>query len=77
MTILNSTYYDEIPDRDRYGDPNEDSVICLHVATSIVPNIIHLSLEQGSQYIELNLTPHHTTDIIIGLLEALIAAGKQ
>ena len=57
MSILSSTYLEDLPDRDRWGNIETEDTISVHVAVSGY-DIIHLMLEEGEgrNSIEVNMT---------------------
>lgn len=78
MSILRSTYLEELPDLDRWGNIDDaNKMIALHVATSGW-DVIHLQLEEneGENAIEVNLTIEDALKLHAGLVEAIIGAVK-
>lgn len=77
MSILRSTYLEELPDRDRWGTIEDQRDIALHVAVSGW-DVIHLQLEEndGTNAIEVNLTVEDALKVHAGLTEAIIGAMK-
>lgn len=78
MSVLRSTYLQEMPDRDRWGNiDNPDNIIAVHIATTGWEHV-HIMLEQneGENEIEVNLTIEAALEILAGLAEAIRGAQK-
>ena len=58
MSVLQSTYYEELPNLDRYGDLDDEEPIQVHVAAAFFEHV-HLSLESCDQITEVNMTIEH------------------
>jgi hypothetical protein len=78
MSILRTTYLEQLPDRDRWGNIDyADKPITVHIATSGW-DAIHLMLEDESEQnaIEVNLTIEDALQLLAGLAEAIEGAQK-
>ncbi len=77
MSILSSTYLEELPDRDRWGDITNDDTIAVHVAVS-GHDIIYLMLEENldGNSIEVNMTIEDALQLLAGLAQAIEGAQK-
>ena len=75
MSVLSSTYLEDIPDRDRYGIPDTDHPVALHIACSFVEHI-HISLEQREHFLEVTLTIKEARQALAGLEKAIEDAEK-
>ena len=75
MSVLGSTYHEEIEDRDRYGEHESDYRVTLHVGTSFFEHI-HLSIDTHDAYNEVTLTVEEALKVHAGLTEAIIQAMK-
>lgn len=78
MSILRSTYLEELPDRDRWGHIDKpDNIIAVHIATTGWDHI-HLMLEQneGENELEVNLTIEEALQLLAGLAEAIRGAQR-
>lgn len=75
MSILNSIYLDQLPDRDRWGRIENDDTIAVHVAVSGY-HIVHLSLEEGDgrNIIEVNMTAADALELQMTLSKAISEA---
>lgn len=75
MSVLSSTLMGEIPDRDRYGVEDGEHPITLHIARAFI-ELVHISLEQGDNYLEVNLTVEEARRVLGGLAEAIEGATR-
>ena len=78
MSVLRSTYYEELPDRDRWGNIDKlDKILTIHIATTGWDHV-HIQLEEneGENAIEVNLTIEDALTILAGLAEAIRGAQK-
>lgn len=75
MSVLQSTYYEELPNLDRYGDLDDEEPIQVHVAAAFFEHV-HLSLESCDQITEVNMTIEHAEAILNGLVKAIESAKK-
>ena len=75
MSVLASTYYEDIPDLDRYGKPDEDRTITVHVAACFYEHI-HISLDTWAAYAEANVTIETAEALVEGLQAAIASARK-
>lgn len=73
MSVLSSAYYEELPDRDRYGNLEQPAkTVEVHVA--VIPNKhVHISIGDA----EVNLTIKDAEDILAGLKAAIGYARKR
>lgn len=79
MSVLRSTYLEEFPDRDRWGNIDHASrTISVHVATTGWDHI-HIQLEEvdsQSYAIEVNLTIVEALQVAASIVEAIQGAIK-
>ncbi len=75
MSVLSSTYYEDLPDLDRYGKQDDDRVLTLHVAACYFEHI-HISLDTWSAYNEANITIETAEALVEGLQAAIASARK-
>lgn len=75
MSVLASTYYEEVPELDRYGNPDQDHIMTIHVAACFYEHI-HISLDTWAAYNEANLTIETAEAIVVGLQAAIASARK-
>ena len=82
MSVLSSTYFGEVPDRDRYGMITGDQTIEIHVARSFIEHV-HIGLRTTDQddpnsltYAEVNLTIEEAEKVLAGLVEAIASASR-
>lgn len=75
MSVLSSTYYEDLPDLDRYGKQDKDRVLTLHVAACYLEHI-HISLDTWAAYAEANVTIETAEAIVEGLQAAIASARK-
>ena len=78
MSVLRSSYLEELPERDRWGNiDNPDNIMMVHIATTGWEHI-HLMLEQneGENELEVNLTIEAALQLLAGLAEAIRGAQK-
>lgn len=72
MSVLQSTFYEELPDLDRYGElEGTHTTITVHVAASFWEHV-HISI--GDE--EVNLTIENAEEILKGLQAAINSAIK-
>ena len=72
MSVLQSTYYEELPDLDRYGELEATATtIKIHVAATFIEHV-HISVGDA----EVNLTIENAEAILIGLQIAIRSAIK-
>ena len=75
MSVLSSTYHEELEDLNRYGKLESDYRVTLHVAASFFEHI-HLSINTHDAYNEINMTIETAEAVVAGLLEAIASARK-
>ena len=83
MSVLQSTYYEELLELDRYGNPEEPARMAIvHVAATFYEHV-HISLEtiddtdlNSIVYAEINLTIENAEAILAGLKAAIGSARK-
>ena len=76
MSVLQSTYYENLPDLDRYGNLDYSDVhVTVHVAATFYEHV-HLCLERLDQEVEVNLTIENAEAILVGLQAAIASAIK-
>ena len=72
MSVLQSTYYKELPNLDRYGDLEESATtVEVHVAATFWEHV-HISIGDA----EVNLTIENAEAILAGLEAAMRSAIK-
>ena len=84
MSVLKSTYHEELLELDRYGNPEEPArKAIVHVAASFFEHV-HISLEtiddtdpNSIVYAEINLTIENAEAILAGLEKAIAAARER
>ncbi len=78
MSILSSTYLEDLPDRDRWGNITNDDTIAVHVAVSGY-DIIHLMLEegQGRNSIEVNMSIDDALELHAQMAKAIGQAMRR
>ena len=78
MSILSSTYLEDLPDRDRWGNIETEDTISVHVAVSGY-DIIHLMLEegQGRNSIEVNMTIDDALELHAQMAKAIGQAMRR
>jgi hypothetical protein len=77
MSVLQSTYYEELPNLDRYGDNEEGQPpMQVHIAASYYEHV-HVSLESSEQeMVEINMTIEDAEAVLNGLSKAIASAKK-
>ena len=76
MSVLQSTYYEDVPDLDRYGNVDyADVVITVHIAATFYEHI-HICLMRQNEEVEVNLTIENAEAILAGLNKAIESAKK-
>jgi hypothetical protein len=75
MSVLRSTYHNELEDLDRDGKLDSDYRVTLHVAASFYEHI-HLSIDTHDAYNEVNMTIE-TAEAMLAGLEAAIASARK
>ena len=77
MSVLQSTYYEELPNLDRYGDNEEGQPpMQVHIAASYYEHV-HVSLESSEQeMVEINMTIEDAEAVLNGLSKAIKSAKK-
>ena len=72
MSVLQSTYYEELLDLDRYGElEGTATTIKIHVAATFIEHV-HISIGDA----EVNLTIENAQAILVGLQNAINSAIK-
>lgn len=77
MSVLRSTYFEELPNLDRYGKNEEGQPpMQVHIAASFWEHV-HMSLESCEQEIvEVNMTIEDAKAVLAGLSKAIESAEK-
>ena len=77
MSVLRSTYYEELANLDRYGENKEGMPpMQVHIAASFWEHV-HMSLESCEQeMVEVNMTIEDAEAILAGLAKAIQWAKK-
>jgi S-adenosylmethionine:tRNA-ribosyltransferase-isomerase (queuine synthetase) len=75
MSVLSSTYYEDITDLDRYGEGKSDYRVTLHVAASFYEHV-HVSIDTHDAYSEVNMTIETAEAMLAGLEAAIESARK-
>ena len=76
MSVLQSTYYENVPDLDRHGSLDYSDVqLIVHVAATSYEHV-HICLERLDQEVEVNLTIENAEAILAGLSKAIESAKK-
>jgi hypothetical protein len=77
MSVLQSTYYKELDNLDRYGKNEEGQPpMQVHIATSFWEHV-HMSLESSEQeMVEINMTIEDAKGVLAGLSKAIESAEK-
>ena len=76
MSVLQSTYYENVPDLDRHGSLDYSDVqLTVHVAATSYEHV-HICLERLDQEVEVNLTIENAEAILAGLSKAIESAKK-
>lgn len=74
MSVLSSTYYEDLPDLDRYGNHENDQTVNVHVANTFWEHI-HIAIEDYEHnYVEANMTIENAKLIIEALQQAIVSA---
>ena len=75
MSVISSTYYEALPNLDRYGNLDDEEQIHVHVGSTFYEHV-HLSIESYDQITEVNMSIENAMAIVAGLTEA-IESGKK
>ena len=76
MSVLQSTFYEDVPDLDRYGSLDYSDVqVTVHVAATFYEHV-HICLGRLDQEVEVNLTIENAEAILAGLSKAIESAKK-
>lgn len=76
MSVLQSTYYENLPDLDRYGSLDYSDVqVTVHVAATNYEHV-HICIERLDREVEVNLTIENAEEILVGLSKAIESAKK-
>lgn len=74
MSVLSSVYYEELPNRDRWGTIQNDDTVAVHVAVSGW-DVVHLALEVGhSEHfdaVEVNLSIEDALELHAKMAKAI------
>ena len=77
MSVLRSTYYEDVPELDRYGkpDPLVDFQQTVHIAIAL-NGYVHIHLEDINSGCEINVSIEDAEQILQGLQKAIDGAKK-
>jgi hypothetical protein len=75
MSLLSTTYLEDLPNLDRYGSLDDDAPIQVHVANCYY-EIIHIGFDNPDNSFEVNMTIENAEAILAGLAKAIQWAKK-